>query len=479
MPEDPELLLMDELNRLRSGGRADPVRLVSLASDAGYVRDGALEIMARFIAFRRPFGDSHTRFGDEIAAPLKTLLWELCRGQRAATVLEYVNVPNFLISHLYKEAEIFRLTFATDTTDLAEALNAVFADFEEKVILGSQNIPADARFDAVVCSPPVGKKSGEQPNCDGFGGEVVRSLAKHVGDAGWFYWMTGRGVLTAKPAQQTINALRGEGLHLMACIEIPSGSLYGASLEGVLLGFRRSAWEKRFVAALRDLETAKDTATALLTGPTRKRGPNWIWLDPEDSLSFSALEQSRLQQKLTPRGPHKMQPLGALLNADTVERADRPLTETAEPSAFLYVPEYAGSRVTADLDEQTVKPKAVYRLAIDPIKANPRFLAQLLNSPYGKHVNSLRNALNEDGAREEATQILRGLVDEIRLHPIDDQLQIELIGDLATLLGFAEKKGADNKKPGSSGDPGSTKWLVAGARNQLYLLFAAQGLMAR
>jgi len=37
------------------------------------------------------------------------------------------------------------------------------------------------------------------------------------------------------------------------------------------------------------------------------------------------------------------------------------------------------------------------------------------------------------------------------------------IGDLDTLLGFAENKGADNEKPGSSGDPGSTKWLVAGA----------------
>ena len=34
---------------------------------------------------------------------------------------------------------------------------------------------------------------------------------------------------------------------------------------------------------------------------------------------------------------------------------------------------------------------------------------------------------------------------------------------IATLLGFAEKNGPPSKKPGSSGDPGSTKWLVAGA----------------
>ena len=102
--------------------------------------------------------------------------------------------------------------------------------------------------------------------------------------------------------------------------------------------------------------------------------------------------------------------------------------------------------------------------APEPVRIHPN-VADL----YVSKVNGLRNALNEDGAREEAAQILRGLVDEIRLHPIDGQLQIELIGDLATLLGFAEKKGADNKRPGSTGNPGSTKWLVAGAHNRRYL----------
>ena len=97
---------------------------------------------------------------------------------------------------------------------------------------------------------------------------------------------------------------------------------------------------------------------------------------------------------------------------------------------------------------------------------------------YVSKVKGLRNALNEDGAREEAAQIFRGLVDEIRLHLIDDQLQIELIGDLATLLGFAEKKRADSKKPGSPEDPGSTKWLVAGARSQRYL-HIAEGWLPR
>ena len=81
-------------------------------------------------------------------------------------------------------------------------------------------------------------------------------------------------------------------------------------------------------------------------------------------------------------------------------------------------------------------------------------------------VAELRAALNQDASRYEAAQILRTLVDEIRLHPIDGELQIELIGDLATLLGFAKEYDPDKKRPGRLGDPGRTKWLVAGARNQ-------------
>ena len=100
--------------------------------------------------------------------------------------------------------------------------------------------------------------------------------------------------------------------------------------------------------------------------------------------------------------------------------------------------------------------------APEPVRFHPN-VADI----YVSKVNSLRDALNEEGTREGAAQILRGLVDEIRLHPVDGQLQIELIGDLATLLGFAGKNGAGKKKPGSPEDPGSTKWLVAGARNHL------------
>ena len=82
---------------------------------------------------------------------------------------------------------------------------------------------------------------------------------------------------------------------------------------------------------------------------------------------------------------------------------------------------------------------------------------------YSEMVNNLRECLNQEETRMEAAGIIRGLVDEIRLHPTDGELKIELKGDLATLLGFADQYDPAKKKPGPTGDPGCTKWLVAGA----------------
>ena len=62
----------------------------------------------------------------------------------------------------------------------------------------------------------------------------------------------------------------------------------------------------------------------------------------------------------------------------------------------------------------------------------------------------------------EAAEILRTLVDEIRLHSIDGELQVELIGDLATLLGFAKEYDPDKKSPGRLGDQGRTKMVGCG-----------------
>lgn len=59
-------------------------------------------------------------------------------------------------------------------------------------------------------------------------------------------------------------------------------------------------------------------------------------------------------------------------------------------------------------------------------------------------------------------EILRGLIDEIRLSPRDGQLDIYLVGNLARILDLRAKK-----HPGAK-DTGVQITPVAGARNHFY-----------
>jgi site-specific DNA recombinase len=85
---------------------------------------------------------------------------------------------------------------------------------------------------------------------------------------------------------------------------------------------------------------------------------------------------------------------------------------------------------------------------------------------YRQKVKTLREALNQAETRSEAALIIRELVQEIRLHPIDGALQIELVGDLAQILSIA------NKNPRRKDATGAQLTLVAGARYQRYLQLA-------
>ena len=91
----------------------------------------------------------------------------------------------------------------------------------------------------------------------------------------------------------------------------------------------------------------------------------------------------------------------------------------------------------------------------DPVRIHPN-AADL----YIAKVGNLRQELYKENSRSEAAQILRSLIEEVRLHPIDGELRIELVGDLARLIGFASDPAI--RKPGLGINPGSTEWLVAG-----------------
>jgi site-specific DNA recombinase len=56
---------------------------------------------------------------------------------------------------------------------------------------------------------------------------------------------------------------------------------------------------------------------------------------------------------------------------------------------------------------------------------------------YHEKISNLQAALSGDETRGQAAEVLRSLIDEIRLVPENGRLEIELVGDLPAMLAFA------------------------------------------
>jgi site-specific DNA recombinase len=101
---------------------------------------------------------------------------------------------------------------------------------------------------------------------------------------------------------------------------------------------------------------------------------------------------------------------------------------------------------------------------VDQLKAAPPAVPRLhpnVAALYREKIARLREALNAEGTRTEAAEMIRGLIEEIRLVPEKGSLRIELFGELGALISLA------NQHPRSSGT-GVPVTLVAGERNPLY-----------
>ena len=87
---------------------------------------------------------------------------------------------------------------------------------------------------------------------------------------------------------------------------------------------------------------------------------------------------------------------------------------------------------------------------------------------YRQKVAALHEALRDPGTRDEAFDVIRSLIDEIRLVPADGELRIEIKGELAGILELCQE--GTKRKPGGLSTAGLAEQIkmVAGARNHLY-----------
>jgi len=371
-----------EMDKLRRGPkRIEPLDLAEVTRKVGLPPHEAVLQIRKCT----PLGPQGS--GDMFDA-LAMFLCHLCEHGNVSRALEYTTVPSVLTARLAERNKVKSLSYVAPYEHVAEVLRVLFGATAVSIVRGTTELKKHAGFDVIICAPPLGHRPEGQSHADGFGGELVRQLVALLATGGTLYWVTGRGAVFNTRAKQTLADLRKLGLSAVATIEVAPGIFPNTMIEAVVIGLRRESTTKRFVGALRDLETAEPLASAFLRGPSRKEGASWAWLDAEDQRTFAVLAHARLLHNLKPRGRHTAETLGSLLLRPAIKKADTPVSDEDRAATFLFVPEYAGSRVTADLEEQTVRPGAVYRLPVDPAKANPRFLARLLNSPYGRQVRA-------------------------------------------------------------------------------------------
>ena len=92
-----------------------------------------------------------------------------------------------------------------------------------------------------------------------------------------------------------------------------------------------------------------------------------------------------------------------------------------------------------------------------PLRLHPS-----LSEVYRRKVEHLEEALNDEGIKAEAVEILRSLIDKIVLSPYGGGIKAELYGDLAEILAFCDEDGRKKRLPGPD-EPGSQLSVVAGA----------------
>lgn len=92
-----------------------------------------------------------------------------------------------------------------------------------------------------------------------------------------------------------------------------------------------------------------------------------------------------------------------------------------------------------------------------PVRLN---LAEL----YRRQVEQLQGSLSYPEVRDEAVQILRGLIERVSIRPTADGMEVEIVGEIAKMVGL----GLESNKKRANLDEKMVRSVkvVAGARNQ-------------
>ena len=89
-----------------------------------------------------------------------------------------------------------------------------------------------------------------------------------------------------------------------------------------------------------------------------------------------------------------------------------------------------------------------------------------LGQVYRQKVEQLQRALDDSEIRDEAVQILRGLIEHVSIGPTENGLEIEIAGEIAKMVELGIQTNA--KQATLDGKATRSVKVVAGARSHLY-----------
>lgn len=305
----------------------------------------------------------------------------------------------------------------------------------------------DSEIDLVASLLPWGAKASQPLTVRDLGGNdivlrddlgnqilVTASMRLSTEGIGLFV-VTPSFFISSRSVIKQFNAL---GLGLDAALALPSGTFTPhTNIPSYLVIVRKHPVSKMFVAQLSsDSYTNRQVLSNLTNG---KEGGSLELGRFVDPLSFRGLDIIRVQERfgqakrLFGASAVPLEELATVINLGRFgDDFQFPKLENA-----IYIPLIGISDVVDSLDGLTLKPQNYAQVAIDPALSNARFVAQFLNSEFGKEIRNLcKSGVVIPKLNKQSLKELHVFVPDLQTQKNMLEIEARIAAEQNTLIGL-------------------------------------------
>lgn len=232
------------------------------------------------------------------------------------------------------------------------------------------------------------------------------------------------------------------GLSVEAALALPSSSFAPyANISTYLVMVRKRPLTRMFVAQLSNDE---NTNTQIVSNLKEGREGGTLELGRfVEALSFTGLDAIRLAERFQV-AERKFEAsalrLEHLATAINLGRHGESFKFPPQDNA-IFIPMIGNSDVVDSLDDTTLKLQNYAQVAIDPMQSNARFVAQFLNSEFGKDVRELSKSGVIPRLNTQSLKSLRVFVPDLQTQKTMLEIEARIAAEQNTLLGLQNELG--------------------------------------